>query len=45
MFGKWFINNYRNIKVMTIKERNGDSPAVYELKIDSKTNEGTGSNI
>lgn len=39
--GKWFIQNYKNIKVTTIKERVGDSPAVYELKIDKIDNEGT----
>ncbi len=39
--GKWFIQNYKNIQVTTIKERVGDSPAVYELKIDKIDNEGT----
>lgn len=41
IFGKWFINNYKDMKVTRIKERVGDSPAVYDFKIDQKDNEGT----
>ncbi|ETB63872.1 TPA: hypothetical protein DIC38_01955 [Candidatus Nomurabacteria bacterium] len=37
-FGKWFVLNYKNIKITTIKERVGDSQGVYKLEIDKKDN-------
>lgn len=38
IFGRWFVQNYKNIKITTIKERVGDSQGVYELEIDKVDN-------
>ena len=36
IFGKWFVKNYQNIKVTTIKEGTQDTSGVYEIQLDKE---------